>query len=829
MHALLAEPAVAPPLQRRRVRVRGAVQGVGFRPFCARLANEHGLTGWVRNDGAGVEIEVQGAAAALDAFAQRLAPEAPPLARVERIESAACTTLPHERAFAIAASSTAQATATIVPPDACTCEACLDELFDPSNRRHRYPFINCTHCGPRWTITERLPYDRPFTSMAHFALCAACASEYGDPSDRRYHAQPNACAICGPQLRLLDAGGRDTICTDVIAAAAARLRAGDVLAIKGVGGFHLVCDAQRADTLARLRNAKVRASKPFAVMCLNTASVARWADLDARSERLLTSVARPIVLLPKKPDADRVLRGVAPGTGELGAMLPYAPLHWLLFHELLGRPAGSAWRAAPSDIVLLMTSANPGGEPLVIGNDEALERLRGLADGYVVHNRPIVARCDDSVVRADAHRAPQFVRRARGYVPLSIPLPGLAPDAPAVLACGAWLKNAVCVTRGNEAFLSPHIGDLQSAASCAALAEAVERLTSFLGVAPRLVLHDLHPDFFSTRFAAGYARACGIEARGVQHHHAHIAAVCAEHGMHGPVLGVALDGVGLGTDGAAWGGELLRVEGSTFERIAHFAPLALPGGDAAARAPWRVAASVLHALGRGAEITRRFAAHAAAPTVAQMLLRDLNCPRTTSAGRVFDAAAALLGLAELNRHEAEAALALEAAAFEHGAAGADVDACQAVEIPPRSPFIATSLQRAPSQQPADLRDQKGARPPFSTTCYRVGGDGTLDLMPLLERLADIGADVPLDVRRRAAAVFHATLAHALAHWATGAARRLRLDTIALAGGCWLNRRLRHAVVEQLEADGFAVLEARAAPPNDGGIALGQAWVGLKGI
>ncbi|MEW5881681.1 MAG: carbamoyltransferase HypF [Pseudomonadota bacterium] len=785
MHALLVGPAIATPLVRRRLRVRGAVQGVGFRPFCALLATEHDLTGWVRNDSAGVEIEVQGPAAAIDAFVRQLAFEPPPLARIERIESAVCETLPHERAFAIAASSAAQPPATIVPPDAVTCEACLDELFDPSNRRYRYPFINCTHCGPRWTITERLPYDRPSTSMARFALCAACASEYDDPRDRRYHAQPNACAVCGPRLQLLDAAGREIACDDVIAHAAERLRDGDVLAVKGVGGFHLVCDAHRADTVARLRDSKMRASKPFAVMCLNAASAARWAELDAASEQLLTSIVRPIVLLPKNECADRTLQGVAPGSGELGVMLPYAPLHWMLFHELLGRPTGSEWRTKANDIVLLMTSANPGGEPLVVDNAEALKRLRGLADGYVVHNRPIVARCDDSVVRADPQHAPQIVRRARGYVPLAIPLPGIARDAPPVLACGAWLKSTICVTRGNEAFLSPHVGDLRSAASCAALKEAVERLTGFLGAAPRVVLHDLHPDFFSTRFAVDYAQTHGIEARAVQHHHAHIAAVCAEHGVHGPVLGIALDGVGLGTDGTAWGGELLLVAGARFERVAHIAPLALPGGDAAARAPWRMAASVLHALGRGAEIAHRFAAHAAAPTVAQMLACNFNCPRTTSAGRVFDAAAALLGLAALNRHEAEAAMALEAAAFDHGSAQAAVDA------------------------------------------YRIERDGALDLLPLLARLTDVGE--ALDARRHAAARFHATLAHALARWATERARALKLNTIALAGGCWLNRWLRREVVSQLEASGFTVLEARAAPPNDGGIALGQAWIGLQGI
>jgi hydrogenase maturation protein HypF len=780
-----ADAVLAAPLERRRLRVHGAVQGVGFRPFCARLANSLALAGWVRNDGAGVEIEVQGAPAALEAFVRRLVDEAPPLARIAGIESAPCRARAGERGFSIADSVPAGAPSTVMPPDVAVCEACLDELFDPSNRRYRHPFINCTHCGPRWTVTERLPYDRPNTSLARFALCPDCAGEYADAQDRRYHAQPIACPACGPRLSLLDAAGAEVPCGDPVAAAAQRLRAGAIVAIKGIGGYHLACDARNRHTLARLRQAKQRASKPFAVMCLNAASAALWAEVDEAARRLLHDPARPIVLLAKKPAAERALAAVAPGNGELGVMLPYTPLHWLLFHDLLGRPAGRAWRDLCNDVVLVMTSANPGGEPLAVEEGEALVRLREIADAFLAHDRAIVARCDDSVLRPAADGAPQFVRRARGYVPQPIALPGVPADAPPVLACGAWLKNTVCVTRGNEAFLSPHIGDLGSAASCAALAEAVSRLTDFLAVAPRVIAHDLHPDFFSTRFALDYARARGIPAVAVQHHHAHIAAVCAEHGVRAPVLGVALDGAGLGDDGTIWGGELLRVHGAQCSRVAHFAPLPLPGGDAAARAPWRMAAGVLHLLGRGGEIERRFAAHAAAPTVARMLARDLNCPRTSSAGRVFDAAAALLGLAEFNRHEAEAPLALEAAACAHGDAAPRPDA------------------------------------------YRIADDGTLDLLPLLAWLAD--TDAAADARQRAAAVFHATLARAVAEWASRAARALGLSTIALGGGCWLNGRLRAAVVDRLGAQGFAVLQARAAPANDGGIALGQAWIALQGV
>ncbi len=786
-------------VRRLRVRVRGAVQGVGFRPFCARLADEASVTGWVRNDGLGAQLEVQGPAAALDAFMVRLVREAPPLARVQSVERDTCPALPLESAFVIAPSTAPTTSATLVPPDAATCPACLRELFDPRDRRFRYPFINCTHCGPRWTITRRLPYDRPFTSLADFPLCDACAAEYGDAHDRRFHAQPNACAVCGPHLQWLDADGALRAVPDVLALAADRLRAGAVLAIKGLGGFHLVCDARHGDTLARMRQSKLRATKPFALMCLNAASADLWVRLDDAARHLLESTERPIVLVDKRPTADHRLPGVAPGVAELGVMLPYTPLHWLLFHELLGRPEGTTWLDAANELVLVMTSANPGGEPLVIGNDEAVARLQGLADAFVVHDRPIVSRCDDSVVRAGgaddvrgsthpdkvARAVPRFVRRARGYVPVPIPLPGVPSDAPPVLACGAWLKNTVCVTRGDEAFLSPHIGDLGSAASCAALDEAVARLTAFLDVEPRRVLHDLHPDFYSTRFAISYAQANGIDCVGVQHHHAHIAAVCAEFGVHAPVLGIALDGVGLGTDGTAWGGELLRVEGASMQRVGHFAPIVMPGGDAAAREPWRVAAGLLFALGRGTEIPARFGHHAAASIVTQMLARDLRCVRTTSAGRVFDAAAALLGVAELNRHESEAAMALEAAAIDGGSA-------------------------------TPLHDG-----------WRVDA-GVLDLLPLFDYLASVRTADGDDTRTNvAAAVFHATLARAIADWAAREARSQRIATVALAGGCWLNRLLRATVVEQLARDGFNVLEPVAAPPNDGGIALGQAWVGLQ--
>jgi hydrogenase maturation protein HypF len=762
------------------LRVRGRVQGVGFRPFVYRLATELALDGWVRNDGEGVLIALAGSPASLARFAARLRDEAPPLAKIESVEPLPAPALEPGAGFAIVASGAGPVTTGIVP-DAATCDACLAELFDPADRRWRYPFINCTHCGPRFTITAGLPYDRPMTSMARFALCPPCRREYDDPRDRRFHAQPNACPACGPQLSLADARGAPLACDDAIAAAVARIARGEILAIKGLGGFHLVCDARNAATVARLRARKHRDEKPFAVMVANVASARRFGAVDAGAAALLASVQRPIVLLPKAEGCDEALAGIAPGLAEIGLMLPYTPLQFLLFHEAAGRPAGTAWLAQPQPLVLVMTSANPGGEPLVIGNDEAIARLGAIADAFVLHDRDILVRCDDSVVRPRRGRAAEpgaaaaFVRRARGFTPAAI---DLARAGPAVLATGAYLKNTACLTRGAQAFLSPHIGDLDNAASREALAEAVAHLQRVLAIRPQAVAHDRHPDFFSTHLAQQLADALGVPAIGVQHHHAHIAAVAAEHRVEGPLLGVALDGVGLGDDGQAWGGELLRVDGARFARLGHLRELRLPGGDRAAREPWRMAAAVLHELGRGGEIAGRFAAQPAAAAVAELLARDVNCPRTSSAGRWFDAAAGLLGVSQVMNYEGQAAMLLEALAARHG----DV--------------------------------------PLRAGLWRLDGL-VLDLLPLAQRLAD---------ERDAAAgaaLFHATLAAALAEWIALAARRERLTTVALGGGCLLNRLLGAQLAALLRARGVTVLAAEQAPPNDGGIALGQAWVAQR--
>jgi len=762
-------------LARRAIRVRGAVQGVGFRPFVHRLATELGLAGWVFNDAQGVSIEVQGPGDALAQFERRLQSDAPPLARVEQVEASARPGVERARGFAILASRQGVVN-TSIPPDTAPCADCLAELFDPADRRWRHPFINCTQCGPRYTLTRALPYDRAMTSMAAFAQCPRCLREYRDPLHRRFHAEPNACPDCGPTLALFDAAGQP-IDGDPVAATLALLRAGRIVAIKGLGGFHLACDARQPAAVAELRRRKNREEKPFAVMAANLVSALAWVEAGAAERTLLQSAERPIVLLPMRAGAAGTIEGVAPGLNALGVMLPATPLQFLMFHEAAGRPAGMGWLEQPQDLLLVMTSANPGGEPLVTGNAEALIRLAGIADALLLHDRDIVARCDDSVLRMGATGLPQFIRRARGWTPQPIKLPF---GGPPVLATGAWLKSTVCVTRGNEAFLSPHIGDLDNASTCEAMAEAIAHLCAVLDVQPKAVAHDLHPDFFSTRFAIEFAQARSLPTFAVQHHHAHIAAIAAEHRMDCPLLGLALDGIGLGDDDGAWGGELLWAEGGAFRRLGHLAPIAMPGGDAAAREPWRMAAAALHRLGRGNDIARRFGQHPAAIAVAGMLERGLRSPPTTSMGRWFDAAAALLGVRETAAYEGQAPMMLEA------------------------------LAAAAPMAPATGLDQ----------WVRLYADGTLDPTPLLARLADEGD------AQRGAALFHHALADGLSRWVVQAAESTGLRTVALGGGCFLNALLTALLVPKLAAHGIQALEARQAPPNDGGIALGQAWVAI---
>jgi len=759
-----------------RIRVSGVVQGVGFRPFVWRLANELDVSGWVRNDAAGVEINAEGSAEHLCRLRERLRRDAPPLARVDSVEARAAPAL-GQHGFTIIDSVTGgAANTTAIGHDTAMCGACVAELCDPTGRRWRHAFITCTHCGPRYTVTRRLPYDRPQTSLAAFPLCADCAREYGDPGDRRFHAETTCCPACGPQLALLgiDASVRSG---DPLAETLALLMAGGIVAIKGLGGFHLLCDARNPRAVTALRERKAREEKPFAVLLANSASAREFAVLGEAERELLESAERPIVLLAKRAAADTRLAGVAPGLAWLGAMLPATPLQLLLFHEAAGRPAGIDWMSQVQALALVCTSANPGGEPLVTGNGEALLRLAGIADAVLLHDRDIVVRCDDSVLRAAAGGS-QFIRRARGYTPRAIPL---ALSGPSVLALGGWFKNTVCVTRGAEAFVSQHVGDLDNAAGCAYLEETVTHLLAILEVEPQLVVHDLHPDFHSSRFAAEFAAVRGIPAIAVQHHHAHVAAVLAEHRHAGPALGLALDGVGLGSDGQAWGGEFLRVDGAHFERLGHLVRLALPGGDRAAREPWRMAAAALQALGRNGEIARRFAAQPGAGVVGEMLARDIRAPRTSSMGRLFDAAAGLLGVRQVASFEGQAAMLLEGLAAAHGEAAALADG------------------------------------------WRINADGQLDLTPLLAALATC------DDPGQGAALFHATVVAALTAWvdATARTRGDGISTVACGGGCFLNHILSRGLMQSLTRRGFKVLMARQLPPNDGGLSLGQAWIALQ--
>ncbi|HYF88789.1 carbamoyltransferase HypF [Azospirillum sp.] len=735
--------------KRLRIRVRGRVQGVGFRPHVHALARRFGLTGWVLNDPQGVLIEVQGADTA--AFHTALSDEAPPLARIDAVDCTTVAALPAEHSFTIRHSESAGAIATGIGPDAAVCPACLAELFDPADRRYRYAFLNCTHCGPRYTITRRLPYDRPQTAMAGFPLCPDCRTEYKDPADRRFHAQPTACPTCGPRLSHPP--------EDILAA----LCAGRIVAIKGLGGFHLACDATRADAVERLRRVKQRNGKPFALMVANAESAARHVRMDDDERRLLEGVAHPIVLLRRRADAPELAPDIAPGLAWLGVMLPYTPLHYLLFHEAAGRPDGTGWMHDPQDLTLVMTSANPGGEPLAIGNGEARERLAGIADLIVDHDRDIVIRADDSVVRKLAG-APAFLRRGRGHVPEPI---RLARPVPPILAVGGHLKATVCVTRGDEAFLSQHIGDLDNAATLGFLEETVAHLLHILGVEPVAVAHDKHPDFQSTRFAEG----TGLPAITVQHHHAHVAAVMAEHRIDGPALGLALDGFGLGEGGGSWGGEMLLVDGLRSERLGSLAPLAQPGGDVAARQPWRMAAAALVRMGRADEIVPRFAGHGPAEGVRRMIERGINAPLTSSCGRWFDAACGLLGVRAVAGFEGEAPMALE------------------------------SLVRRP-------RVVEGA--------WRIEG-GELDLTPLLERLLSVSDAA------EGAELFHGTLAAALVDWTLPALRSHCFRRVVLSGGCLMNAVLAEELVAGFRTSGVEALLPRLAPANDGGLSLGQAW------
>jgi hydrogenase maturation protein HypF len=725
------------------------------------MARARGLSGTIANTSAGVDIEVQGARSAVDDFVERLPAEAPALARILHLESAEIPCLEGEVGLRIVPSRDDTPRLALVLPDVALCADCERELLDPADRRHRYPFINCTNCGPRYTIVRDIPYDRPLTSMAGFPMCDACRVEYEDPDDRRFHAQATCCADCGPQVRLVDREGAQVQADDPIAAAAARLAAGQVLAIKGLGGFLLAVDATDADAVARLRERKGRVDKPFAVMLPDVAAARRLGHLDDDALAALASPEAPILLVPKlEPFA--LCEGVAPGNADVGLFLPYTPLHRLLFD-------------AGGFSALVMTSGNLSEEPIARDDDEALRRLPHLADAFLLHDRPILARCDDSVARVVGGTV-RSVRSARGQVP--VPLMLRAPG-PSVLAVGGELKNSVCFTRGELAFLSQHVGDLDNHETRGFFEETIAHLRHILGVEPVAIAHDLHPDYAATRWAQ---EQLGVELVGVQHHHAHVVSCMAEHRLTGRVLGIALDGTGHGTDGSVWGGELLLADEADFERVGHLASLPLPGASAAIREPWRVALAWLQRRW-GEELFAldlpfvRALDRGRADVILRMITQDLRSPMTSSCGRLFDAVAALVGVRQVVNYEAQAAIELEALAG-------------------------------------------GSEPGEGYPLEFV--DGVLDTDPLLEAIVgDLSRGVPAGV---VSARFHDGLVDGLARAAETLARTHGVTRVCLSGGSFLNRRLTEGLEQRLRSRGFDVYAQTQVPTGDGGLALGQAVV-----
>ncbi len=743
--------------QRVRVRVEGTVQGVGFRPFVYRLAAELDLAGWVLNDSRGVLIEAEGELGALAQLLERLRSDAPPLAIVERVSDEPLDPT-GEPGFRITESEDRGSADAAVSPDVATCDDCLAEVMDPQNRRHRYPFTNCTNCGPRFTIVRGVPYDRPLTTMASFEMCPRCRAEYEDPLDRRFHAQPNACPDCGPSLRLVDRAGRHVAEGNEasLEATALALAEGRIVAIKGIGGFHLACRADDEVVVAELRARKHREERPFALMAPSAGMALELVELDDAAGRLLASRERPIVLAPRRPDAP-VAPSVAPDARELGVMLPYSPLH----HLLLG-DAG-----AP----LVLTSANVSDEPIAYRDTDALERLSGIADLFLMGDRPIETRTDDSVVRVVAGR-PQFLRRSRGYVPRDLPLDVRRP----ILACGAELKSTFCLARDGRAWVGHHIGDLKNYETLRSFTEGIEHFERLFAVRPEVVAHDLHPEYLSTKYALELK---GVETVAVQHHHAHLASCLAEHRETGPAVGAIFDGTGYGTDGTVWGGELLVGDATGFERRGALHPVRMPGGERAIHQPWRMACSWLfEALGPEPPLPPLIAAHVSAEDwqkVGELAASGLASPLTSSAGRLFDAVAALCGIrAEVN-YEGQAAVELEGIA----------DATEAGEYP-------------------------------------LPGDELLDARETVRAiLADLGAGVPVSV---VAARFHNGVGHATARACGRIAEAEGIDRVVLSGGVFQNRLLLERTTEALERTGLRVLTPRLLPPNDGGIAFGQAAV-----
>ena len=764
------------PAIRRKAVVRGVVQGVGFRPFVYRVAHEEGLAGFIGNDTDGVTIEVEGPAERVDSFLARLRAETPPLARIDSIAVDELAPI-DEVGFRIVASEVLGRVSTGIPADAATCADCLRELLDPADRRYRYPFLNCTNCGPRYTITRRIPYDRPQTSMERFRMCAACQAEYDDPGDRRFHAQPNACWDCGPHVWVLQTAGSEEVGgAKAVTACVNRLVAGEIMAIKGIGGFHLSVDATNEAAVMRLRERKHRYGKPLAVMVRDVEVAREVCNLTAEEEALLQTTARPIVLARKR-EGNGIAEAVAPGIPWLGVFLPYAPLQHLLFAP---RSASKQIRA------LVMTSANLSEEPIAIDNDEALARLNGIADTFLMHDREILQRCDDSVA-AFVNGAPQLIRRARGFVPLGVELPSAAPP---LLAVGGHLKNVLALARGRFVYQSQHLGDLENLKGLEFFKESLDHLMRTFEIEPQTVVHDLHPGYLSTNWAKEWAHERGLELIGVQHHHAHVAGCMAEHGLTGAAIGISLDGTGYGTDGRIWGGEVLICRLESFERFAHLEYVPMPGGDAAVREPWRMALGALHAAGidvGSRDVMEMLGAQEKEVRVLlQMMERGINAPLTSSCGRLFDAVAAVvLGRRRVD-YEAQAAIELEGIA---------------VDEPDDEPGYAMEI----------LAGDWTARLPGKISAGRLWRDLLTDLRGGVSKV-------------RISARFHAGVADGFVRAAVMARAATGLRQVVLSGGCMHNRRLARLLRAKLVAEGFEVFQHARVSPGDGGLSYGQAVV-----
>jgi hydrogenase maturation protein HypF len=749
-------------VERRLIVVRGIVQGVGFRPFVYNLASRLRLGGFVKNRTGTLLIEVEGDVPALDCFLAELAGKPPPLAQIEHLSWERRPSR-GDHPFRIEASDADPSSPVFISPDVATCPECLRELLDPADRRYGYPFLNCTNCGPRLTIIAGAPYDRPRTTLASFAMCPACRAEYDDPADRRFHAQPTACAACGPRLQGLTTSGERIVSADPLADLVQAVRAGQIGALKGLGGYHLVCDATSAAAVAELRRRKHRDEKPFGVMVADIATAEAVGEVGDAERALLRSPACPIVLLRKRPGSP-VVEEVAPRNPWLGVMLPYTPLHHLLLRAAGGTP-------------LVMTSGNRSDEPIAYQDDDALSRLAGIADRFLIHDRPIHVRCDDSVTRVvDGVELP--VRRSRGYAPRPIELPAACPCP--ILAVGGQLKATFALGRGRQAFLSHHMGDLDHYDAYQAFVRDIDLYQQLFGVRPERLAHDLHPDYASTRYATERAAREGNALLTVQHHHAHLASCMAEHGLTEPVIGVTFDGTGFGTDGAVWGGEFLTGDYRECRRAAHLRYVGMPGGDQAIREPWRMALAHLADAGAVLPALAARLSPVQMRTIRTMLQRRFNTPFTSSAGRLFDAVAALAGVRDCVSYEGQAAVELE---------------WLATEVAPDGSY------------------------PFDVSRPAADGPLVIDTRPLIGAVAQEAAQGV--EAARIARRFHTTVVEIVAavcdriRWATG------LGVVVLSGGVFLNALLTREVCARLPGDGFRVYRHRRVPPNDGGLSLGQ--------